>query len=78
MHLKKNTDNAPLTAIRVDPNEQMVIMDALPLPLKQVVWSAPFRLDMRQVVQMQRAYSATAVARLTAAIMREYPEWRPV
>lgn len=69
--------NAPSTAIEVDPKMQMVIMDRLPLELKRIIWGAPVPLDLREVMTMQTHVRHRGPDKLSAAILYRYPDWRP-
>lgn len=73
---KPAKQNAPSTAIQVDPIDQDIILDGLSADLRRVVWESPVPLDMRQVRQLQLSYRKSAPQRLIAAITREYPDWR--
>jgi hypothetical protein len=69
--------NAPETAVEADTKIQMRILDGLPRQVKEVVWSAPVPLDLRQVGQLHARYGLKCIERLVGAIFADYPDWVP-
>lgn len=79
----ENTNAGP-TPVKANVKKQMRQLDLLPIELKQIIWAAPVSLDVLQVDTMlkqgrrKKCAIGTIVEGLVAAILREYPDWRPV
>lgn len=79
----ENTNAGP-TPVKINVKQQMRQLDLLPIELKQIIWVAPVSLDVLQVDTMlkqgrrKKCAIGAIVEGLLTAILREYPDWRPV
>lgn len=68
---------AGVQVVDSDLTEQLALLDALPAPVRDIVWRAPIPMDLREVSAVLQIYGTVQGRRLIIQVLdQEFPNWR--